>query len=164
MSGLGTDVLAVVCILGGAAVSGGATLATLRDGPQPADCTSTVVTVPRVSVGVGRAPEVVVRPRILEVHGAHGCRSVVIDRDVRVRIDEARARAEEVRVRMEHAQERIEAAQARVAEAQARAQAAQARTQVRVVVPADEIRTTLEQELARVEKELARLNGGGEGR
>jgi len=173
MSGLGTDVLAVVCIMGGAAVSGGATLAALRDGPQPADCASMLVTVPRVSVGVGSAPEVVVRPRNIQVHSVHGCRSVVIDHDVRVRIDQARVRAEEARVRMERAQERIEAARVRVVEAQARSQAAAERAaaveealagaQVRVV-PMDEIRARLEQELARVEKELARLNGGGEGR
>ncbi len=154
MSVMGTDVLAVACIVGGAAVSGGATLAALQRA-EPVGCAAEAVVAPRVTVrmgGVGQ--DVVVRPRVVMVHGVHACGAVVVDRDVRVRMDEVRARVEEARARAEGARARAERARARAEEAREGVE----------TVPGDEFQTQLQEAMARLERELARLDEGTGGR
>jgi hypothetical protein len=146
MSMMGTDVLAVACIVGGAAVSGGATLAALRRTP-PERCTAEAIVAPHVMLRMGGyGQDIVVRPRVVAVHGAHGCAAVVVDSDVRVRMDEVRARVEEARARAEEARARAEQARARVEAASG-----------------DEFQTQLQEAMARLERELARLDEGAGG-
>ncbi len=173
MRGLGTDVLAVACIVGGAAVGGGATLAALRDG-APQRCETQTIAIPRVAVRVGGGRDVVVRPRVVRVEHGHGCATVVVGEDVNVRLDEARARVEVARMRVERAREQVDAVRVRADEARQRADEMRARadamrqvieeTRLQAEVPTDEIRAKVQQELSRIEKELARLDGGGDGR
>lgn len=124
MSGLGTDVLAVTCILAGAAVSGTVTVAALARGGDSA-CAALEVSPHTIVVTGSRDGMISITPS-LRVHGTHGCAAVVIDRDIQVRMDEVRARVEEARARAEEAQRRVEDAQRRVEEARARAEAADA--------------------------------------
>lgn len=173
MSGLGTDVLALACIVGGAAVSGGATLAALRAEP-PQRCETQTIAIPRVVVGVGEARDVVVGPRVVRVESAHGCAAVLVGSDVDVRVDEARVRVERARVRVERARERIGRARERAEMARERAEGMRETTEAmreaieetRLLsgVSADEIRAKYEKELASIERELARQAGGAEGR
>jgi len=147
MSMMGTDVLAVACIVGGAAVSGGATLAALQR-TQPERCTAEAIVAPRVMLRMGGyGQDIVVRPRVVTVHRAHGCATVVMDRDVHVRMDEVRARVEKARARAEEARARAEQARARAETASG-----------------DEFQAQLQEAMARLERELARLDEGADGR
>lgn len=170
MSAMGTDVLAVACILGGAVVSGAATLAAVRQGEE-ASCTVETIAIPRVAVGVGSGDgNVVVRPRVVRVHrgGSHGCATVVVDDGVRIRMDEvrarvgeARARAEQARVRADQARMRVEQVRVRAVQAKVLAEQARLRT---ITVPADQLQERLREEIARLQEELARLDEGAGGR
>jgi uncharacterized protein YukE len=154
MSMMGTDVLAVACIVGGAAVSGGATLAALQR-TQPPRCTAEAMVAPRVMLRMGGyGQDIVVRPRVVAVHRTHGCAAVVVGPDVRVRMDEVRARVEEARARAEEVQARAEEARARAEQVRARAEGA----------TDDEFQAQLQEAMARLERELARLDDGGGGR
>ncbi len=80
MSGFGTDVVALTCILCGAAVGGIATF-TLMDVQDEVDLRCAVATVeasPRVVVSLGdEKGAIIVRPRV-RVHTSHDCASVRI--------------------------------------------------------------------------------------
>jgi hypothetical protein len=121
MSGLGTDLLAVACIVGGAAVTGGATLASFGADHQQVDaaCAVEVVESPNVVVALGNGPEhIVVAPRV-RVHAAHGCGHAVSE-EVQVRVEAARHEMERARERAERARERVERARERVERARVR--------------------------------------------
>ena len=183
MSGWGTDVVAVACIVGGAAVSGGATLFAMRGGEQPARCEMQAVAVPQVVVRMGDGGAVRVRPQMVRLRSEHGCAVLMVGGEgTEVRLDEARARMEDARVRIERARGRVDAARVRSDAARARADAVRARadaTRIRAdalrkamdevraqagTVRTDEIRARLQEELARMEKELAALDEGTGGR
>jgi hypothetical protein len=80
MSGFGTDVVALTCILCGAGVGGAATFA-LMDVQDEMDVRCAVATVeesPRVVVAIGGDEgAIMVRPRV-RVHTSHDCASVRI--------------------------------------------------------------------------------------
>ena len=110
MSGLGTDVVALACILGGAAVGGVVSLAAWDGGAHEHEvlCTVEAQAAPRVVVAMGGDEKsIVVAPRV-QVHSQHGCEAVVVDEHVRVRMDEARMQMERARDRMERARVRLE--------------------------------------------------------
>jgi len=140
MSGMGTDVMALACILGSAAVGGTVTLAALDRGSDGAAvCVSELHEAPVVALSQGgNGQTIVVAPRV-RVHTQHGCEAMVVDVNVdpqvRVRLDEARLRMEEARVRMEEARLRVDAELGETLELR------------------------LQEELQRVERELARLEG-----
>jgi hypothetical protein len=126
MNGLGTDVVALACILGGATMSGAATLAARSGDGQAVDvaCAVEMVESPNVVVALGEGREhIVVAPRV-RVHASHACANAV-SQEVHVRMEAAQhemlraqeraARARErAQERMERARERIERAQVRV--------------------------------------------------
>jgi len=109
---LGTDVMALTCILGGAAVSGGATLAALsaQHGHSPSCVVEAVAMVPDMVVSEGgHSHAVVVTPNV-RFRALPGCGREAVDR-VRVRVDtDLRAElAAEVRSRVEREMERAQA-------------------------------------------------------
>jgi len=118
MSGFGTDIVALACIVGSAATSGAATLALQnRDAPASADC---------------RVEALMVSPNVV-VSGTHGSRAVVLSAP-RIRVQGARdcrtVVGEEVRIDMERMRRDVERARAQVEEARARAEAARERVRV----------------------------------
>jgi molecular chaperone DnaK (HSP70) len=126
MSGFGTDIVALACIVGSAATSGAATLALQnREAPASADCSVEALMVsPNVVVSRAHGSHAVVlsTPRI-RVRGARDCRTVV---------------GEEIRIDMERVRRDVERAKAQVEEARVRAEgarvrAAEARERVRVI-------------------------------
>jgi hypothetical protein len=140
MSGLGTDVLALACIAGGAAVSGTTTMAWLDEQPVQAEAPACMVEATMsagptliVTGGRGRASTVVVastdaRSRNLEACG----RAVRVER-IRTKVltrEAVRARAEVARARAEVARAGAEVARARVDAARARAEAERTRAEV----------------------------------
>lgn len=150
MSAMGTDVMALACILGSAAVGGVVTLAALeRDGGDETVCVSEVHSpAPVVALSHrGEGHAIVVVPP-LDVHAPHGCGAAVmvdvdVEREVRIRLDEARARMDEARARADEARSRSESARAALEEALGR-----------------ELELRLEKDLKRMQEELARLEGG----
>ena len=112
MTGLGTDLMAVACILGGAAVSGAATMAVVggHRGHAEVSCVGTAVNEhPRVVVSMdGGRGTIVVAPRVW-VHPGRDCAawSVHVDRNFRIKMDEMRARMEHARARMERERTRM---------------------------------------------------------
>lgn len=123
MGRLGTDVLALTCIMGGAAVGGVATVAALESRAEDErvevkalEGCAMVMEAPEVEVRL-RDGEVRVGPaRAPRIHARHECstlgeRITVIrldQREHRERIREARARAEEARQRAAEARSRAE--------------------------------------------------------
>jgi len=110
MSGLGTDVVALACILGGAAVGGVVTLGARDGGAHQHEvlCAVEAQTAPRVVVAMGGDEKsIVVAPRV-QVHAQHGCEAVLVDERVRVRMDVARMEMERARERMGRARVRLE--------------------------------------------------------
>lgn len=124
MNGMGTDVLALACIFGGAAVGGGVTMAALNQLDAPG-CSAETLSVHTVVVGAHAHGGVFTATPNVRVRGAPGCGIVVVHAgDVRVRFDEARVRA------------RVEEALARAEEARSRA---------------DEVRQRVEEEVTRLD-------------
>jgi exonuclease VII large subunit len=110
MSVLGTDVVAMACILGGATVSGAATAAMLHsDDVGRMDCAvETVEASPQVMLSLGDEERtVMVRPHV-RVHKDHRCRHMEVDREVQLRMEEVRRDVERARDRMERAPWRSE--------------------------------------------------------
>lgn len=132
MYGWNVDVVSVACILGGAALGGGMTVAAL-EAAQRGDASRVVVEAPRTAVVVRVEPDVAIR----------------FDR-VHVRMEDVQLRMEEARARMEEARVRVEEARVRVAEGEARVDATLGR----------ELEERLSQELKRLERELSRLDDG----
>lgn len=149
----GTDVMALACILGSAAVSGAATMAAFDGGDDSASvCVSGVShgdAAVVMSLGEG-AQTIVVRPRV-RIHAAQGCEPLVVDvgEATTIRLDEVRARVERARARSERARARAEEVRARAEEARARVDAGLD----------GELEARLQREMERLEKELARLDG-----
>jgi hypothetical protein len=119
MTGLGTDLMAVACILGGAAVSGATTMAVVEGhrGHAEIACVGAAVNEhPRVVVALdGGKGTIVVAPRVW-VHPGHECAawSMQAGRSFRINMDEMRGRMERARARMEREQARMRAEQSRV--------------------------------------------------
>lgn len=158
MNGWSTDVVAVACILGSAAVSGGATVAALDGAGGSADVSCVSAAVPEATVVVrgGRGAGVVVMSPRIHRASVEGCRTVVVDVDqqVDVRLDRVRVRMDDVQARMEEARARMEEARERMREAQARAAEAEAQVDAKL---GEELQERLAQEMKRLERELARL-------
>jgi len=139
MSGFGTDIVALACIVGSAATSGAATLAFLDgDNSSPADCAVETMSVsPNLVVsGIGGHHAVVMATPRVRVESAGDCRQVIGER---VRVD-----LERVRRDMDRARIQIEVA---------RAQAEEARDAVRVIrIQGDEARVLREDAMERVKE------------
>jgi hypothetical protein len=124
-----TDILALVCVFGGGAVAGAATLALMRgdSGPRPACAVESVLATPRVVVSsTGDAGAFIVRPDV-RVHMDHDC-VVEVQEDVRVHVEEVRREMERARAQVEEARRHTERVRVRVQrehlkEAQAQAEA-----------------------------------------
>jgi len=152
MSVLGTDLMAVACIVGGAAV-GGATTMRLLDGhdahARVACVGTTVHASPRVVVSMdGGKGTVVLAPRV-RVHANHDCTAFVVESsgDIQANMAEVRARMEEARARMEDARARMDAARA----TSGSALSAQIQEQVE---------KQLQEQMQRLDQELAKLDEG----
>lgn len=138
MSSLGTDVLALACIAGGAAVSGTATMAWLDEGQAGAETTCVV------EAKVAAAPAVIVT-----AGGERGRTVVVSSSDKRARAFEACGRADRVRREMlvrELARARADVERAGAEVARARAEAERARAGV------DRMRRDVERARADIER------------
>lgn len=163
MGRLGTDVLALTCIMGGAAVGGVVTLAALEargGGVEGQETCAEAVSVSEVTI-LRDGGRVRVRPaRAPRVHRHESCASpkvmifqmgqdvdAVRSREVRARIEEARRRAEEARVRAEEARARIEVRRERLETERLRAEA---------------LREKALADFVRQREELRRKNGGGD--
>ncbi|HSM61307.1 MAG TPA: hypothetical protein VK849_10940 [Longimicrobiales bacterium] len=123
MSGLGTDVVALACIRGGAAVGGVATAALDRGGERggadPACAVETLLETPAAVVAMGGGEgRIVVAPRV-RVRDGEAC-AVVVDPRVEVRLQRTEAQLERARARMEGARERMERARVRMERARVR--------------------------------------------
>jgi hypothetical protein len=158
MSGLGTDVVALACIVGGAVVSGTATLA-MRADPHRVDaaCAVEMVESPNVVVALGDSREhIVVAPRV-RLHTSHGCGHAVSE-EVQVRVEAARHEMERARERAERTRERVERARERMERARVRLERVDRRE-------AEELRRQLEAvgaELGTLKLEGLELQGLGE--
>jgi hypothetical protein len=109
VSWLGTDVVAVACILGGAATSGAVTMALANGGHDHArPCIAeTVAVAPQVVVSSnGEARAFVVAPRVHQ-RAQTRCAKRVRE-NVRVRIERAHRAQERARERMERARREVE--------------------------------------------------------
>jgi hypothetical protein len=121
MTGFGTDVLALSCILCGAATGGGLTVA-LLDGHagHPTGCAvESVSVVPGMVATISDHGHAVVLARPHLALGSGDCQTVVRS-VVKVDVDGIRRSVENVRVDVERAREQMEKTRAQVEEAQAR--------------------------------------------
>ncbi len=153
MNGLGTDLVAMACILGGAAVSGATTMALVDGHAGHADvaCVGAAVDVsPRVAVSLdGGKSTVITTPRVWVRHD-HDCRVVKVDvrRDVRVDMDQVRAQLEQARERLEQARTRVQ-------------RAAQDEDQAALGVGfSEQIQKQIDAQVKRLDEELAKLDAG----
>ncbi len=161
MSAMGTDVLAAACILGGAALSGGATFAAMHQSGQ-ADCSVQAIATPSVTVRMGsRGHDVVVGARsvrVLKGPGMHGCAAILVNDRVLVRTDEARARLADALRRADEARARAREVTGTVDAARVRAE--RARQQVEATAT-DQSPAQLREKLAQLQNELGRLDEKG---
>lgn len=121
MTGFGTDVLALSCILCGAATGGGLTLA-FMDGHagHPTGCAvESLSVVPGMVATISDHGHAVVLTRPHMAVGSGDCQTVVRS-VVEVDVDGIRRSVENVRVDVERAREQMEKARAQVEEARAR--------------------------------------------
>ncbi len=137
MSGFGTDVVALACILCGGAVGGAATL-TLMDVQDEVGFGCAVATVeeaPRVVVSLGGEDgAIVVRPRV-RVHTFHDCASV--------RVHEAEALLyERLEIEMEEEMQRVQVQLERLE-----------------IDQLEEIERDMEREMGRLQKRLEKTGG-----
>jgi hypothetical protein len=170
MNGLGTDVVALACILGGATMSGAATLAARSGDGQAVDvaCAVEMVESPNVVVALGEGREhIVVAPRV-RVHASHACANAV-SQEVHVRMEAAQHEMLRAQERAERAQERAARARERAQERMERARERIERAQVRVRrvdgLESEELRRQLEamgEELKALKIEGLELEGLGE--
>lgn len=116
MSGFGTDVLALACILGGATASGALTAALLGGAHDDIHldahvgcAVETVHASPQVVVALGSSPKTVVvgRPHV-RVHTTHDCASAIVSTQVEASLERAREAMERARGRTERVRIRIE--------------------------------------------------------
>ena len=148
MSGFGTDVVALACILCGGAVGGAATF-TLMDVQDEVGFGCAVATVeeaPRVVVSLGGEDgAIVVRPRV-RVHTSHDCASV--------RVHEAEALLyERLEIEME---EQIHLSMEMVEEEMQRVQVQLERLEIDQL---EEIERDMEREMERLQKRLEKTGG-----
>ena len=147
MSGFGTDIVALACIVGSAATSGAVTLAFLDGGENvKADCAVEAFTVSPNLIVSGRsgARTVVMRTPQLRLHSAHDC-GVVVTEGVQIHMQDVRQEVERVRVRVEVA----------------RAEAEAAREGVEIFrVQADEARALIEEARAEMEETRGEMEEG----
>ncbi len=160
MSGLGTDVVAVACILGGAAVSGAVTARARSggdvEGRLGSGCVVEALHVgPRMVVVSGGSEHVVVAAPDRARGDAEAC-AAVVDPRLRIRMELSNERTQRVQERMQRAQERMQRAQERMERAQERIERARAREGGVQAVELDRVRSELE-------ARLAELKGAEEG-
>ncbi|MFC1662167.1 hypothetical protein ACFL3S_12080 [Gemmatimonadota bacterium] len=152
VDGFGTDVIAVACILGGAATAGALTLAMAGGGHQEhsACAVGAMEVSPRVLVSSDTGARVVVSVPNIRVHTDHDC-AVVVHEDVQLRMEEARREVERARERVEEARERVERVRIRVRRQHMEEAAAQFEAQVLQLEPLhlamEEVRLALEAEV-----------------
>lgn len=147
MNGWGTDALAIACIVGGAAVGGGATWAFLDGSPHVDSCVAYAVTAPNVIVRGRGSWRVITAAPSARVRGDRLCvASHMGGERVRIRVRRLQASAETVRVRAEVARARAEEARARMEVDAARARVEAIRKQM------DELQTGSAKLPADVEK------------
>lgn len=124
MSQWGTDVLALVCITGGAVVGVGSLLA-LSGSPEHAsfECSTVVESPRRVVVSVGGNESAVIVAPDLEIDAAFECQDVVFVDGLEIEYEQQVAESERERAieRVERVQERVERAHERAERAQERA-------------------------------------------
>jgi len=163
MSGLGTDMVAVACILGGAAASGAVTARALDGGGEqlniePGCAVEALHVGPRMVVVTGGSERVVVAPspdvrwRGEAVGGGEGACAVVVDPRVKIRVRQADERMQRAQEHMQLAQERMQRAQERIQRARERAEGAQAEE-------LDRVRAELEARLTELQGTEAGLDG-----
>jgi hypothetical protein len=152
MSGFGTDIVALACILGSAATSGAVTRAFL-DGnpPAQADCAVEAFTVsPNVVVSGGNGAHAIVMttPR-LHMQSVRDCR-LSVGEEVRIDLEKARREMEKARVRIEVA--RAGAEEARESARRIRIQGSEAR------LLREEVSRQMEEARAQMEATLESAN------
>ena len=156
MSGFGTDVVALTCILCGGAVGGAATFA-LMDVQDEMDVRCAVATVeasPRVVVAIGgEEGAIMVRPRV-RVHSSHDCASVQIHEAViqireAVGISEHIVVGEQIQLSMETMEEEMERVQIQLEQIELE----------KLEVMESEIERELEREMERLQKRLEKSGG-----
>jgi hypothetical protein len=167
MSGLGTDMVAVACILGGATVSGAVTARALdaggdQVGLQPGCAVEALHVGPRMVVVTGGSERVVVAPSPrVRWHGdavgedQEAC-AIVVDPRVKIRVQEANERTQGAQERMQRAQER---AQERMQRARERIERARERMDGVEGVEMDRMRAELEAQLSELQGAEAGLQG-----
>lgn len=114
MSGFGTDIVALACIVGSAATSGAATFAFLdRGDPVQADCAVEALSVnPNLVVSrIDGAHAIVITGPRMHGHTAHGCQAVVA-KEVRVNLEMMRREMEHTRMQLEVVRGQAEEARA----------------------------------------------------
>ena len=152
MSMLGTDVMALTCILGGAAVSGGVTLAAMasQHGHGPPCAVEAVALSPNLVISGGDGVHALVVTPNVRLRAREGCSSEVMDR-VRVRVDtDLRGElAAEVQSRIQREMER---AQAEMERAMAQMERGQADRE-RVWAEMERVQAEVERALTQVQKE-----------
>jgi ATP-dependent protease ClpP protease subunit len=125
MSGFGTDMVALACILGGAATGGAMTMALQAGGEDVRmDCAVETMSVGSQIVVTGDhgARAIVKSTPQMELHQAHDCQLAVAGEvrihmeEVRREMEEARGRVEVVRIHMDEARTLAEEARASVDE------------------------------------------------
>jgi hypothetical protein len=152
MSGFGTDIVALACILGSAATSGAVTMAFL-DGnpPAQADCAVEAFTLSPNVVVSGRhgAHAIVMTTPRLHVQSARDCR-LTVGEEVRIDLEKARREMERARVRIEVA--RAGAEEAREAARMIRIEGSEAR------LLREEVSRQMEEAQAQLEATLESAN------
>jgi ATP-dependent protease ClpP protease subunit len=124
MSGFGTDMVALACILGGAATGGAMTMALQAGGEDVRmDCAVEAMSVGSQIVVTGdHGARAIVMSTPLEMHQARPCQMAVAGEvrihmeEVRREMEEARGRVEVVRIHMDEARALAEEARASVDE------------------------------------------------
>lgn len=170
MSGLGTDMVAVACILGGAAVSGTVTARALDGGGEqpslePGCAVEALHVGPRMVVVTGGSERVVVAPapevrwRGEAVAGDQGACAVVVDPRVKIRVQQSNEGMQRAQERAQRAQERMQRAQERMQRAQERIQRARERADGVQSVELDRVRAELEARLDELRGSEAGLDG-----
>lgn len=115
MRQLGTDVVAVVCIVGGGVVAGGVTLALAARPELPSlTCATTVGTAPEVVVSLGGEGLVVVTPDV-RLRAVKECVEHTVAEDsqserTKRELERARREAERVQERVDRVRERVDRA------------------------------------------------------
>lgn len=154
MGSLGSDFMALACIVGGAAVSGAATWAALDRQNVEVFCQVESLDAQEVTVALNEgAPLILVTPHT-RLHAGDACVDVVVEERIEARLEMARERLERAMERAEWAQQRAEA------EVDATGVDLDALGERIERIVSSELEARLEAELERLDEELSRLDDG----